>query len=235
MSQNLYIDGTEMSAGDNAWGTQVARQFDRYVNNAEPYKSSEAILRSLFGHLASIGEFDDADAEAHMRQGVYLVEFPNPYNQTIWIPEYNTHVNVCGETGQTWIADDELRDNPTPHFTELVEKQQQKLNAWQELRGTDEVYNEQAKAVNTFMLFCRAFHVPARFIVRETSHHPECDAIRSVYHPYMITKTLWYLPRPAQILDEELLNNNVPTDEGQKVYGTKIAKLLTRQDIIPKR
>ena len=51
----------------------------------------------------------------------------------------------------------------------------------------------------------------------------------------MITKTHWYLPRPAQILDEELLNNNVPTDEGQKVYGTKIAKLLTRQDIIPKR
>ena len=234
MAQNLYIDGTEMTLGDNAWPTVIARQFDQCKNCAEPFKSSERILQSLFEFIKSFGEFDQPETEQQIKSSVFVIEFPNPYNHTLFIPEYGTHVNVCGNTGEQWIADDELRGNPTEHFLGLVEIQKQKLKAWQDLRGTDEVYNEQAKAINTFVLFCKTFHVPARIIIKEGNHMPDGDSLRSVYHPYMVTGTHWYLPRPSHIVGEEHLNNGVLTDEGQHLYGRAIAKQLTRESIIAK-
>ena len=127
MAQNLYIDGTEMSAGDNAWPNILAKQFETFVNFAEPFKSSERILQSLFEYIETLGEYDQPSTDAEIRRHVYVVEFPNPYNQTLWVPEYGTYVNVCGDTGERWIADEELRANPTPHFLELIGEKKEKI------------------------------------------------------------------------------------------------------------
>ena len=236
MAQNLYIDGTEMSAGDHAWPNQLVRQFELYINEAEPFKSTERILQSFFGFIRGLGQPDEAETEAEIHRCVFVIEFPNPYNQTFWIPEYGTHVNVCGETGERWIADRELRENPTEHFLDLVKKQEAKFKAWQDLRGPAEVYNEQAKAINTFILFCRTFQCAARIVLRDEKHMPDGDALRSVFHPYMLTKTHWYLPRPNEVLEPRLLNNNnMPTKQGHKNYGSIVGKQLTRENIVARK
>lgn len=235
MTQNLYVDGTEWSLGETAWPTQLVKQFDNYHNSAEPYKSSEGILQSYYGYIRSLGQPDEFDTEQAIKNCVYVIEFPDPYNQTLWIPEYGTHVNVCGSTFNSWIADEELRNNPTDHFLELVEKQKAKLQAWTDLRGTAEVYNEQAKAINSIISHCRVFTAATRIIIKNGNHMPDGDALRSVFHPYMVTKTHHYLATPNQVLHEEHFNGDTVTDEGHRKYGTFVAKTLTRDNIIAKR
>jgi|TARA_R110001592_G_scaffold240864_1_gene501076 hypothetical protein len=235
MAQNLYVDGTEMTRGEFSWANVVATSFDSFQNMAEPYNSSERILQSFFNFINKIGPFDEEEFVRNVRNNVFIIEFPNPYNQTLWIPEYGTHVNVCGDTGNQWIADEELRANPTEHFLELVKRQHSKLNAWTDLRGDTEVYNDQAKAINTIALFTRAYHCVARIIVRETAHLPDGDVLRSVYHPYMTTKTHWYLNMPSSVLSEHHMSGTSPTEEGQKVFGRNVAKRLTRENIVAKK
>ena len=236
MAQNLYVDGTEMSMGDKAWPNQLVRQFDKYVLEAEPYKSSERVLQSFFGFVSSLGHTDEVETEMEIRSCVFVIEFPDPYNQTCWIPEYGTHVNIS-PTGEYWIADKEMRENPTDHFNELLEKQKTKLDAWTKLRGDREVYNEQAKAINTIVLFCRAFHTAARIIIKDQNHMPDGDAIKSVYHPYMITKTHWYMPMPSEVLESELgeMEGNELTEKGHAAYGQYVPKRFTRENIKSKK
>ena len=84
-------------------------------------------------------------------------------------------------------------------------------------------------------MFCKTFHVPARIIMKEGKHMPDGDSLRSVFHPYMVTGTHWYLPRPDHILQEEHFNNGMLTDEGHHLYGRAIAKQLTRENIVAKK
>ena len=64
---------------------------------------------------------------------------------------------------------------------------------------------------------------------------PDGDALRSVFHPYMLTKTHWYLPRPDEVLGPELLNNSMPTKQGHKEYGSIVGKQLTRENIVARK
>ena len=51
----------------------------------------------------------------------------------------------------------------------------------------------------------------------------------------MVTKTHWYLPRPDQVLEPDLLNNNMPTKQGHKEYGSIVGKQLTRENIVARK
>ena len=64
---------------------------------------------------------------------------------------------------------------------------------------------------------------------------PDGDALKSVYHPYLITKTHWYMPMPTDVLGKDQLDGIVPTAEGHEVYGKFVGKTLTRENIVARR
>jgi hypothetical protein len=205
------------------------------------YNSTEGVLRDFFGFIKGFGKFNDPSVEREMPKWTFVVELPNPFNRRLYIKEYDTEVNVCGDTGKTYILDDEIRDNPPRFFQDLLDRELEKLATWKSMEHPHEVYNNQAKAATLVTSFLQAYGSDGCLVCFDQTHTPGGDVIRSVYEPYMATGGHWFAPIMSEVTRHDVgTQTDVDgkcylTKEGHALYARRLTKYMLRRNLIARR
>lgn len=242
--KKILVVGTEYSAGHKDGMTTYIDELKPHASDIQirckPFNSTEGVLRDMFGFVRSLGRYNEPGLEKEVAKWCVVVELPNPFNRTVWLEDYDATVNICGDTGQTYIVDDEMRENPTQHFQAQVEDAESRLNAWRAMMSPFDIYNEQAKAAGLITAFLQSMGADGCLICFDKTHMPGGDVIRSVYEPYMMTGNHWFapimsdtvreIPDALEVQDHKCYMSSV----GHEEYSKKLLKYMRQRRLLTK-
>lgn len=241
---NTYLtieNGQEFEKSDSAYPWALSDYSNKVVTKTSWYNSTEGVLKDFFGFLKTFGKFNDPSVEREMPKWTFVVELPNPYNRRVYIKEYDVEVNVCGDTGRTYILDPEIRDNPPRFFQDLLDDELKKLETWKSMEHAHQVYNNQAKAATLLTSFMQAYGADGCLVCFDQTHTPGGDTLRSVYEPFMATGGHWYAPIMSEVTrhevgaQEDVDGKCYLTETGHAFYAKRLTKYMLRRNLIVRK
>jgi len=242
--KKILVVGSEYSAGHNEDMHTFIDDLKPHATELQvrctPFNSTEGVMRDMFGFIRSLGRYNEPGLEKEVSKWCVVVELPNPFNRTVWIEDYDTSVNICGDTKQIYVNDKEMRENPTQHFNAQVDDALERLNAWRAMLSPYDIYNEQAKAAGLATSFFQSMGADGCLVCFDQTHMPGGDVVRSVYEPYMMTGNHWFAPIMSDTVREipgalEVKEHKCyMSSEGHTAYSKKLLKYMRQRGLLIK-
>ena len=233
--KDLCIVGTEKIAGHNL--VNSAWTESGFFNKVQPvyvkYGSIERVLTKWLEFCRAFGKPNEEGIESHFQNYIFVLELPHPDNQSIWVEDFGTYVNFCGETGDMYIEDDELRENTPGWFYDQMMEQKEKLKLYLELQPDREKHNMRANVANVFSCYLQCMRSQGQIIALSRDHVPGYDVIRSVSEEFLITGNHWYAPTLEKLakldnVENTFTENHEIVDDVYSKYVSKVCKHMRK-------